>query len=188
MGPLTILGVRVTGHGGSVAILLRTHGARRRPPLRSPSVRITAKVDYAVRAMCELAGQGGGPVRGERLASAQGIPQSFLENILHELKRAGLVSTQRGVDGGYRLAKPADEITVADIIRAVEGPLADVRGARPDSLAYEGSASSLRDVWLAVRANLRAVLELVTVADIAEDHLPELVPRLLEDPEALRPH
>jgi DNA-binding IscR family transcriptional regulator len=77
---------------------------------------------------------------------------------------------------------------VADIIRAVEGPLADVRGARPDSLAYEGSASSLRDVWLAVRANLRAVLELVTVADIAEDHLPELIPELLEDPEALRPH
>jgi Rrf2 family protein len=151
-------------------------------------VRITAKVDYAVRAMCELAGQGGGPVRGERLAAAQAIPQSFLENILHELKRAGLVATQRGVDGGYRLAKPAEDITVADIIRAVEGPLADVRGARPDSLAYEGSASSLRDVWLAVRANLRAVLELVTVADIAEDHLPELVPELLKDPEALRPH
>jgi Rrf2 family protein len=151
-------------------------------------VRITAKVDYAVRAMCELAGEGGGPVRGERLASGQSIPQSFLENILHELKRAGLVATQRGVDGGYRLAKPASEISVADIIRAVEGPLADVRGARPDSLAYEGSAKPLRDVWLAVRANLRAVLEHVTVADIAEDHLPELVPELLADPEATRPH
>jgi Rrf2 family protein len=151
-------------------------------------VRITAKVDYAVRAMCELAGHGGGPVRGERLAGAQAIPQSFLENILHELKRAGLVATQRGVDGGYRLAKPADEITVADIIRAVEGPLADVRGSRPDSLTYDGAAVPLRDVWLAVRANLRAVLEHVTVADIAEDHLPELVPELLADPEASRPH
>ncbi|HEY8093326.1 MAG TPA: Rrf2 family transcriptional regulator [Acidimicrobiales bacterium] len=151
-------------------------------------MRITAKVDYAVRAMCELAGQGGGPVRGERLATAQAIPHSFLENILHELKRAGLVATQRGVDGGYRLAKPASEISVADIIRAVEGPLADVRGARPDSLTYEGSAGPLRDVWLAVRANLRAVLEVVTVADIAEGHLPELIPRLLNDPEASRPH
>ena len=151
-------------------------------------MRITAKVDYAVRAMCELAGQGGGPVRGERLAAAQGIPQSFLENILHELKRAGLIATQRGVDGGYRLAKPADEITVADIIRAVEGPLADVRGSRPDSLTYDGAAVALRDVWLAVRANLRAVLEHVTVADIAEQHLPELVPELLADPEASRPH
>ena len=151
-------------------------------------MRITAKVDYAVRAMCELASQGGGPVRGERVATAQSIPQSFLENILHELKRAGLVATQRGVDGGYRLAKPATDITVADIIRAVEGPLADVRGARPDSLTYDGAAGPLRDVWLAVRANLRAVLESVTVADIAEDHLPDLVPRLLEDPEAFRPH
>ena len=150
-------------------------------------MRITAKVDYAVRAMCELAGQGGGPVRGERLRRAQAIPQSFLENILHELKRAGLVATQRGVDGGYRLAKPADEITVADIIRAVEGPLADVRGSRPDSLTYDGAAVPLRDVWLAVRANLRAVLEHVTVADIAEDHLPELVPKLLADPEAVTP-
>jgi Rrf2 family protein len=151
-------------------------------------VRITAKVDYAVRAMCELAGQGPGAVRGERVATAQAIPQSFLENILHELKRAGLVATQRGVDGGYRLAKPASEITVADIIRAVEGPLADVRGARPDSLAYDGSARPLREVWLAVRASLRAVLETVTVADIAEDHLPQLIPRLLDDPEAFRPH
>ena len=151
-------------------------------------MRITAKVDYAVRAMCELAEQGGGPVRGERLAAAQAIPQSFLENILNELKRAGLVATQRGVDGGYRLAKPAAEIPVADIIRAVEGPLADVRGARPDSLAYDGSALRLREVWLAVRASLRAVLEHVTVADIAEDHLPDFVPLLLSDPEALRPH
>ena len=91
------------------------------------------------------------------------------------------------MDGGYRLAKPADDITVADIIRAVEGPLADVRGAAGQP-GVRGSASSLRDVWLAVRANLRAVLELVTVADIAEDHLPELIPELLKDPEALRPH
>ena len=151
-------------------------------------MRITAKVDYAVRAMCELATHDGTPRRGELIATAQAIPQSFLENILHELKRAGLVATQRGVDGGYRLAKPAREITVADIIRAVEGPLADVRGARPETLAFDGAAAPLRDVWLAVRANLRAVLEGVTVADIAEDHLPPFIPELLADPEALRPH
>ncbi len=151
-------------------------------------MRITAKVDYAVRAMCELAGHGPGPLRGELIAAGQGIPQSFLENILHELKRAGLVATQRGVDGGYRLAKPADEISVADIIRAVEGPLADVRGMRPETLAFNGAAAPLREVWLAVRANLRAVLERVTLADIAEDHLPSFVPELLTDPEALRPH
>jgi Rrf2 family protein len=151
-------------------------------------VRITAKVDYAVRAMCELAARGGGPVRGEALAKSQDIPHSFLENILHELKRAGLVATQRGVDGGYRLAKPADTISVADIIRAVEGPLADVRGTRPESLEFEGSARALREVWLAVRANLRAVLERVTVADIAADDLPPFVRKVLADPEALRPH
>jgi Rrf2 family protein len=151
-------------------------------------VRITAKVDYAVRAMCELATTDGRPMRGDLVASAQAIPQSFLENILHELKRAGLVAAQRGVDGGYRLAKPAEEITVADIIRAVEGPLADVRGARPETLAFEGAAAPLREVWLALRANLRAVLEGVTVADIAGDHLPPFVTGLLEDPEALRPH
>ncbi len=151
-------------------------------------MRITAKVDYAVRAMCELAGRGERPLRGELIAQAQGIPQSFLENILHELKRAGLVATQRGVDGGYRLAKRADEISVADIIRAVEGPLADVRGMRPETLSFEGAAAPLRDVWLAVRVNLRAVLEGVTVADIAEDHLPAVVADLVRDPEALRPH
>jgi Rrf2 family protein len=151
-------------------------------------VRITAKVDYAVRAMCELAGHGSGPLRGELIAAGQGIPQSFLENILHELKRGGLVATQRGVDGGYRLAKPADEISVADIIRAVEGPLADVRGMRPETLAFNGAAAPLREVWLAVRVSLRAVLERVTLADIAEDQLPSFVPELLTDPEALRPH
>jgi Rrf2 family protein len=158
------------------------------PALACRTVRITAKVDYAVRAMCELATHVGGPVRGERIATAQAIPQSFLENILHELKRAGLVSTQRGVDGGYRLAKPADQISVADIIRAVEGPLADVRGTRPEQLAYEGAAEHLRAVWLAVRVSLRSVLEQVTVADIASGHLPAAIPELLEDPEALRPH
>jgi Rrf2 family protein len=151
-------------------------------------VRITAKVDYAVRAMCELAARAGGPVRGEVLATSQGIPQSFLENILHELKRAGLVATQRGVDGGYRLAKPAATITVADIIRAVEGPLADVRGTRPEGLEFDGPARSLREVWLAVRANLRAVLERVTVADIASGELPPFIDEVLADPEALRPH
>ena len=177
-----------SGHGRSVASLLRPHGPR--PPLRSPSVRITAKVDYAVRAMCELAGQGGGPVRGERLAAAQAIPQSFLENILHELKRAGLVATQRGVDGGYRLGQAGSRDHRGRHHPRRRGP-SGRRARAPGPTAWPTTVrapASLRDVWLAVRANLRAVLELVTVADIAEDHLPDLVPLLLADPEALRPH
>ena len=156
-------------------------------------MRITAKVDYAVRAAAELAAHAvvhgnRTPMKGDAVASAQGIPVRFLESILAELRRSGIVGSQRGSEGGYWLARPAADVSVADIIRAVEGPLADVRGSRPDSLTYDGAAVALRDVWLAVRANLRAVLEHVTVADIAEQHLPELVPQLLADPEASRPH
>ena len=152
-------------------------------------MRITAKVDYAVRAMCELATHVGGPVRGERIATAQAIPQSFLENILHELKRAGLVSTQRGVDGGYRLAKPADEITVADIIRAVEGPLADVRGTRPEQPGVRGGGRRLRDgVAGGAGQPAQPCSRRSPWPTSRRASCPAVVPELLEDPEALRPH
>src|SRR5438105_4264821 len=121
-------------------------------------MRVTAKVDYAVRAAIELGrGEPGVPIKGERLAAAQGIPTKFLENILAELKRSSLVSSQRGAEGGYWLARPAKEIAVADIIRAVEGPLANVRGLRPEEVDFEGSAEPLQRMWIAVRASLRNV-------------------------------
>ncbi len=130
-------------------------------------MRVSAKADYAVRAAIELAvAAGEGPVKGERIATAQAIPPKFLENILLDLRHAGLVSSQRGTEGGYWLARAPEEITVADVIRAVEGPIASVRGMRPDELAYTGSAEPLRDVWLELRTALRGVLEHVTLADL----------------------
>src|SRR5689334_16037770 len=152
-------------------------------------MRVSAKVDYAVRAGAELAAAaGGGPVKGDAIAQAQGIPLKFLENILLDLKHAGLVQSQRGVEGGYWLAKAPDEIAVAEVIRAVEGPIANVRGERPEQVEYAGSAESLREVWIAVRANLRAVLETVTLADLAAGRLPEEVTRIAADPDAWQPH
>ena len=147
-------------------------------------VRVSAKVDYAVRAAAELAAAGDGPVKGEALAQSQGIPLKFLENILGELKHAGLVRSQRGADGGYWLAKPPGEITIADVIRAVEGPLASVRGEAPESVKYGGAAASLGKLWVAVRANLRAVLEEATVADVASGELPGIVDEITSDPQA----
>jgi Rrf2 family protein len=151
-------------------------------------MRISAKADYAVRAAVELALAGDGPFKGERISQAQDIPLKFLENILGELKHAGLVRSQRGTDGGYWLAVPAEEITIADIIRAVEGPLASVRGESPGSLRFTGSAEPLGKLWVAVRANLREVLESVTVADIASGKLPAPIEELASDPEAWAPH
>ena len=131
-------------------------------------MRISAKVDYAVRAAIVLAGaEEGKAMKGESLADAQGIPLKFLENILGELRHAGIVASRRGADGGYWLAKPRSDVTLAEIIRAVEGPLATVRGEAPEALSYEAAAAPLKDVWIAVRANLRAVLETVTLADLA---------------------
>jgi Rrf2 family protein len=148
-------------------------------------MRISAKADYAVRAVVELAADDGEkPVKAERIANAQGIPLNFLENILGELRHAGLVRSHRGAEGGFRLARPPEEITVADVIRAVEGPLASVRGAPPEEAAYNGAANSLPRVWIAVRANLRRVVESVTIADIAADKLPATVDQLTEDPGA----
>ena len=151
-------------------------------------MRVSAKVDYAVRAGVELATAADGPVKGERISQSQQIPLKFLENILLELKHAGLVQSQRGAEGGYWLARAPEEISLADVIRAVEGPIANVRGLRPEQVEYRGAAEQLRAVWIAVRANLRAVLETVTLADVAAGHLPDDVARIAADPEAWLPH
>ncbi len=145
---------------------------------------VSAKADYAVRAAIELAAAADGPVKGERIAEAQQIPIKFLENILSDLRHAGYVQSQRGAEGGYWLASPADAITLADIIRAVDGPLANVRGARPESVAYTGSASHLVEVWIAVRVALRGVLERVTLADLVAGVLPASVKELIGDADA----
>jgi Rrf2 family protein len=151
-------------------------------------MRVSAKADYAVRAAVELAAAESPPVKGEVISQAQDIPLKFLENILSELRHAGIVRSQRGTEGGYWLARPADEITLADVIRAVEGPLASVRGSSPETLKYEGSAQPLNKLWVAVRANLRAVLESVTLADVARGDLPGLVDELTSDPEVWSTH
>jgi len=133
-------------------------------------VRVSAKVDYALRAIVELAATAPSDtqelVTSERLATAQAIPPKFLENILLELRRAGLVSSQRGAEGGYRLGRPPAEISIADVIRAVEGPIATIRGSRPEDVTYEGSAVALRGVWIDLRAAMRGVLEQTTIADL----------------------
>jgi Rrf2 family protein len=147
-------------------------------------VRISAKSDYALRAASELAAADGGPVKGEALATAQNIPQKFLENILSDLRQAGIVRSQRGAEGGYWLARPAGEVSVADVIRAVDGPLASVRGQRPEDVGYTGTAEPLQKVWIAVRASVRAVTEHVTLADLVSGDLPKEVTGLTEDPEA----
>ncbi len=147
-------------------------------------MRISAKADYAVRAAVELAAGGDGPMKGEAIARAQGIPLKFLENILGDLRHAGLVRSQRGSEGGYWLDRPADEITVADVIRAVEGPLASVRGQRPEEIHYGGAAEVLSQVWFAVRTSLRSVVESVTLADVAAGKLPAGIAKLAADPEA----
>ena len=151
-------------------------------------MRVSAKADYAVRAGIELATAGEGPVKGERISQAQGIPLKFLENILGELRHAGLVRSQRGTEGGFWLARDPSEITIADVIRAVEGPLASVRGESPESLAYSGSAEPLGRLWVAVRASLRQVLEQVTLADVAAGELPALVDEITRDPAAWAGH
>ena len=152
-------------------------------------MRVSAKVDYAVRAGAELAAAAGdGPVKGDTIAQAQQIPLKFLENILLDLKHAGLVQSQRGAEGGYWLAKAPGEISLADVIRAVEGPIANVRGERPEQVEYPGAATPLREVWIAVRASLRGVLETVTLADVAAGTLPDEVSRIASNPDAWLPH
>jgi Rrf2 family protein len=151
-------------------------------------VRITAKVDYAVRAGAELAAHAVAhgakvPMKGDAIAQAQSIPVRFLESILAELRRSGIVGSQRGSEGGYWLAQPGDQVTVADVIRAVEGPLADVHGAPPEEAVYEGAAVELQRVWVATRVALREVLEATTLADIAAGTLPPGVSDLAARPD-----
>ena len=147
-------------------------------------MRVSAKVDYAVRAAAELAGVEDGPVKGERLAEAQDIPLQFLEHILLELKHHGIVRARRGAKGGYWLARPADDITIADIVRAVEGPIAHVQSSPPEAIEYRGNAKHLQEVWIAVRASLRTVVEQVTLADLVSGELPPVVEHLAASPDA----
>ena len=146
---------------------------------------VTAKADYAVRAIVELAGSSqAAPRKVDDVAQAQGIPVSFLENILTQLRSSGIVRSQRGPEGGYWLAQPPEELNLASVIRAVEGPLVGVRGQRPEEIKYVGSAESLQQVWIALRANLRGVLEHVTVADVASGTLPSEIVALTREDEA----
>jgi len=152
-------------------------------------MRVSAKTDYALRAAVELAAAPADtPVKGERLATSQSIPLRFLENILLQLRHAGIVESRRGADGGYKLARPAAEITLADVIRAIDGPLAGVSGQRPETLDFKGRSEPLREVWVAVRASLRSVLEEVTLADVASGELPANVRELTSEPDAWVSH
>lgn len=139
-----------------------------------------------MRALLELASVDV-PVTGENLARAQGLPPKFLAAILNDLRRAALVTSQRGMDGGYRLGRPADRITAADVMRALDGPLAEVRGLRPEMTSYEGAAANLQQLWVATRASLRAVLEQVTLEDVVKGELPEAIAALVSDPDAWVP-
>ena len=147
---------------------------------------ISAKGDYAMRALAVLASSGGEPMTVAELAEAQGIPSRFLQAILLRLRQRGLLLSHRGADGGYRLARSPEEITVADVLRAVDGPLAAVRGVPPEEIVYSGVAEPLSEVWLAVRASMRRVIEHVTLADIVDGPLPEYVRGLIASEEAWR--
>ena len=147
-------------------------------------MRVTARSDYALRAAAELAAAGGTMLKRDDIASRHDIPVEFLESVLLALKHAGIVQSQRGARGGFRLARPADSISLADVIRAVDGPIADVRGDRPELVEYGGAARSLQDVWIAVRASLREILEGISVQDLVDGRMPPVVRRLTRDPGA----
>lgn len=147
-------------------------------------MKVSAKADYAVRAAIEIAASEHYPVKAEQIADRQGIPLTFLHKILHELRMAGLVNTSRGPDGGHELARPPQDISIADVLRAVEGPLAEVRSTAPESLQYGGSAVPLQHVWIALRTNIRDVLESVSLLDVAADQLPEHVAELARHEES----
>ncbi|MFG2750721.1 RrF2 family transcriptional regulator [Streptomyces xanthophaeus] len=148
-------------------------------------MRISARADYAVRAALQLAAsQDDGPLKAEAIADAQDIPHKFLEGILNDMRRGGLVLSQRGGNGGYRLAKPAGSISIADVIRVVDGPLVSVRGVRPPDLSYTGPAEALLPLWIALRANVREILDGVSLADVAASDLPVEVAALSQAPDA----
>jgi Rrf2 family protein len=148
------------------------------------NMRLSARADYALRAAIELAAASDGHVTSDQLARAQQIPAKFLETILTQLRRAGLVRSQRGPEGGFWLARAASEIALADIIRAIDGQLLGVRGERPENVTYPGAAEPLQQVWIALRANERAVLERVTLADIVSGSMPDMIRRLTDNPAA----
>ena len=148
---------------------------------------VSARCDYALRALITLAAAGR-PMTAEELATSQELPVNFLEAILLDLRRGGLVATRRGPDAGYRFLRPPEELTPADVMRVVEGPLAEVRGLRPESATYTGAAEPLQEVWIALRASLRKVLEGVTIAQLAKGQLPRTLKALVSEPEAWVPH
>lgn len=146
-------------------------------------MRIASRTDYALRAALELAAHGRGrPVKAEQIASAQAIPPRFLEKILHDLRRAGIVESRRGAEGGHLLAAPAEEILVGDVVRAIEGSLVNVSGVRPHDLVYEGSAEHLTELMVAARAALRDVLDRTSLADVVSGQLPSHVAARLAEP------
>ena len=148
-------------------------------------MRVSAKVDYAVRAAVQLAAHDGdGLVKAEAIASAQGIPRKFLDNILQGLRQAGIVESRRGPEGGHRLARPPGDVSIADVIRAIDGPLANVGGRSPDAVDFPGLAEPMREVWVATRVALREVLEDVTLAHVVGGELPEVVRERLDAPGA----
>lgn len=152
-------------------------------------MRVSTKSDYAVRALIEIASSGdAGALSAEELGRRQEIPRGFLQSILADLRRADIVLSQRGPSGGWRLARPADQVSVADVIRAVDGPLVSVYGVRPEAVSYNESAEVLQRVWIAARASLREVLERVTIAALVEKSLPDEVAALTEAEDAWRPH
>ena len=152
-------------------------------------MRVSAKTDYALRALIELAVRpGGSPVSAEEIGRTQEIPHGFLQAILADLRRAGVVLSQRGQSGGWRLAREATDVTVADVIRAVDGPLVSVHGERPESVSYNASAAALQHVWIAARSSLREVCEAVSIQDLADGRLPSLVEARTHDEDAWQPH
>ncbi len=161
--------------------------ARRAGCVQNVAVHISAKAEYAVRALLVMAADADNkPIPGEIIARSQNMPMKFVENTLVELRRTGLVQSQRGAAGGFRLGRPANRITIADVVRAVDGPLAEVRGDRPENAVYEGPAEHLQTVWVATRAALRGVLEHVTLADVVGGKIPKKILRLAETPDAWR--
>ena len=146
-------------------------------------MQIPAKADYAIRALLTLAASEDS-ISAEHLAEEQGLPAKFLGAILSDLRRGGMVTSQRGPEGGFKLARDPDQIMIADILRVVSGPMAGVRGMRPETLEYGGEATHLRDVWVAVRASLREVLEHVTLGQVLRGELPAAVTRFTDDPDA----
>jgi Rrf2 family protein len=148
------------------------------------AVEISAKSDYAVRALLALAAQAPNLVKIDVVVGEQKLPRKFVEAILGDLRRAGIVRSMRGADGGYALARPATDISIGSVIRAVDGPLAEVRGLRPDEMNYSGLAEHLPGLWVAVRASLRAVLDETSLQQLLTGELPEHVRKMVDDPQS----